>query len=181
MALNNDSHIMRMFFCKQIHVDVVQTNLVEALLPRLQLRLDVLIFNPPYACFPLACTCVSLAYARTHMHSYVPTPDEEVGRRDLTAAWAGGKDGRVVLDRLLPLLPRLLSPTGAFYLVAMRANKPLGRCSISLSCVCMHAHAVGSAEIVEMLETMGFGAEVRLLTDPNPFPFVSSFGAFRLC
>ena len=37
-----------------------------------------------------------------------------------------GKDGREVLDKLLPSLKHLLSPTGSFFLVTMRANKPEG-------------------------------------------------------
>lgn len=32
---------------------------------------------------------------------YVPTPDEEVNRGGIAAAWAGGHRGRVVIDRVL--------------------------------------------------------------------------------
>ena len=47
---------------------------------------DVLIFNPPY----------------------VPTPKEEVGLRGIEAAWAGGIDGRQVIDEFLPLIQVLI-------------------------------------------------------------------------
>lgn len=57
---------------------------------------------------------------------YVPTPDEEVERGGLAAAWAGGARGRRVLDRLLPQLPRLLSPRGEAFVVAVHENDPQG-------------------------------------------------------
>ena len=43
----------------------------------------------------------------------------------LTAAWAGGIDGRQVIDRFLPSLPLLLSrPSGTAYIVLVEENKP---------------------------------------------------------
>jgi release factor glutamine methyltransferase len=32
---------------------------------------------------------------------YVPTPDDEVSKPGIAQAWAGGHQGRVVMDRLL--------------------------------------------------------------------------------
>ena len=83
-------------------VDVVRTSLVDGLDESLSGKVDVLLFNPPY----------------------VPTPNEEVGGSGIEASWAGGDDGRVVIDRFLPLLPLLLSPQGRCYLVLVQDNKP---------------------------------------------------------
>lgn len=85
-------------------IDIVQDDLLGALMPRLQGAVDILVCNPPY----------------------VPTPDEEVGRGGIAAAWAGGDRGRVVVDRLLPLVPRVLSPRGVLYLVTVPENEPQG-------------------------------------------------------
>jgi release factor glutamine methyltransferase len=87
-------------------VDVLLCDLASALLPAAEGQVDVLVFNPPY----------------------VPTPDEEVTRGGIAAAWAGGARGRRVTDRLLPLLPRLLSPRGEAFLVAVHENDPPGAC-----------------------------------------------------
>ena len=80
--------------------DVVRADLVQPLCDRLRGRVDVLVFNPPY----------------------VPTPPDEVGTERIEAAWAGGERGREVIDRLLPAISPLLSPTGAFYLLLEAAN-----------------------------------------------------------
>ncbi|PWA31991.1 hypothetical protein CCH79_00018857, partial [Gambusia affinis] len=88
--------------CNQVALQPVITDLVQSLLPRLSGKVDVLLFNPPY----------------------VVTPSEDVGSRGVEAAWAGGERGRQVTDRLLPLVPQLLSSTGLFYLVTIAENKP---------------------------------------------------------
>eukprot|EP00501_MAST-03F_sp_TOSAG23-6_P000450 GSMAST32.ASY1.ANO1.463.1 assembled CDS len=49
---------------------------------------------------------------------------EAVGSRGIEATWAGGIDGREVIDRTLPLIKELLSPIGVFYLVVVIENKP---------------------------------------------------------
>ena len=69
----------------------------------------MLIFNPPY----------------------VPTPNDEVGSDGIEASWAGGVDGRVVLDRALPQIARLLSyPRGVAYVVVVDDNYPEEVCRI---------------------------------------------------
>jgi len=83
-------------------VDVVCADLLQALLPRLNGAVDLLIFNPPY----------------------VPTPDEEVGRGGIAAAWAGGARGRVIIDQVMPQVPALLTPGGHLYMVTVSDNRP---------------------------------------------------------
>ncbi|EPQ08148.1 HemK methyltransferase family member 2 [Myotis brandtii] len=88
--------------CNRVHVHPVITDLVKGLLPRLKEKVDLLVFNPPY----------------------VVTPPEEVGSHGIEAAWAGGRNGREVMDRFFPLVPDLLSPRGLFYLVTIKENNP---------------------------------------------------------
>ncbi|KAH9273486.1 hypothetical protein BASA83_004152 [Batrachochytrium salamandrivorans] len=49
---------------------------------------------------------------------------DEVGSHGIEAAWAGGIDGREVIDEFLPLVPQLLSDRGRFYLVLIKENRP---------------------------------------------------------
>lgn len=88
--------------CNNVSLQPVLTDLVESLLPRLSGKVDVLLFNPPY----------------------VVTPSEEVGSSGIEAAWAGGKRGREVIDRFLPMVTQLLSDQGLFYLVTIAENCP---------------------------------------------------------
>ncbi|CAM2096977.1 unnamed protein product [Caretta caretta] len=86
----------------KVHIHPVITDLVTGLLPRLSGKVDLLLFNPPY----------------------VVTPSEEVQSHGIEAAWAGGKNGREIMDRLFPLVPNLLSTGGLFYLVTIKENNP---------------------------------------------------------
>lgn len=88
--------------CNRVHVQPVITDLVQGLLPRLKGKVDLLVFNPPY----------------------VVTPPEEVGSHGIEAAWAGGRNGREVMDRFFPMASELLSPRGLFYLVTIKENNP---------------------------------------------------------
>ncbi|XP_030310027.1 methyltransferase N6AMT1 isoform X1 [Calypte anna] len=85
-----------------VHLQPVITDLVKGLTPRLNGKVDLLLFNPPY----------------------VVTPSEEVESHGIEASWAGGKNGREVMDRVFPLVPDLLSPGGLFYLVTIKENNP---------------------------------------------------------
>ena len=64
------------------------------------------------------------------------TGPEEVGSSTIEASWAGGIDGRQVIDAFLPLIPvttivfnyfyqqTMLSKKGVVYLVVINENKP---------------------------------------------------------
>ena len=85
-----------------VEISFSQVNLLGKYAP-VDNSVDVLLFNPPY----------------------VPTPPEEVGGTSIEASWAGGLDGREVIDRFLPILPQLLKKvTGVCYLVLVEENKP---------------------------------------------------------
>lgn len=85
-----------------VNLEIVSTSFVSAMLPRLENKIDVLLFNPPY----------------------VATMSNEVGKEDISAAWAGGLKGREVMNQLFPQISQLLTPSGLFYLVALEQNDP---------------------------------------------------------
>ncbi|XP_076818823.1 methyltransferase HEMK2-like [Clavelina lepadiformis] len=86
----------------QAPLNIVTTDLVTGLLPRLENSCDILLFNPPY----------------------VVTPSDEIKKPGISLAWAGGVNGREVMDRFFPLVPKLLTDKGVFYLVVVKENKP---------------------------------------------------------
>ncbi|XP_012558529.1 methyltransferase N6AMT1 [Hydra vulgaris] len=85
-----------------VYVETHCDSFASSMMQRLQGNIDILLFNPPY----------------------VLTPSEEIGKKDISAAWAGGKDGREVIDKFLPQAINLLSPAGFFYIVLIKENKP---------------------------------------------------------
>lgn len=83
--------------------EFVRCDLASSLLEGLHRRVSILLFNPPY----------------------VTTPDEEVGGIDIEASWAGGKNGRRVIDRAICQIEHVLErPSGVAYLVTVDDNHP---------------------------------------------------------
>ncbi|KAL9230514.1 hypothetical protein vseg_005853 [Gypsophila vaccaria] len=91
-----------------VHAEVMNMDIASALENRLAGLVDVLVVNPPY----------------------VPTPEDEVGCGGIVAAWAGGENGRSVIDRILPVADKLLSEKGWLYMVTLAANKPGQLCAM---------------------------------------------------
>ncbi|XP_017782216.1 PREDICTED: hemK methyltransferase family member 2 [Nicrophorus vespilloides] len=79
---------------------------------------DVIVFNPPY----------------------VVTDSEELCGNGINRAWAGGKDGREIIDKLLPKIPNILSCKGIFYLLLLKENKP--------------------KEVIDFMFTLGFAHKI---------------------
>jgi release factor glutamine methyltransferase len=84
-------------------LQVSECDLAYSLLPNMEHSIDVLLFNPPY----------------------VPTPDDEVGSKGIEASWAGGVNGRRVVDRAVSQMAQLLRPTtGQAFMITVDDNKP---------------------------------------------------------
>ncbi|GAC92585.1 hypothetical protein PHSY_000139 [Pseudozyma hubeiensis SY62] len=93
-----------------VHVEAVRTSLLSGLGSRLEGKVDVLLFNPPY----------------------VPTEEEEEmmaqGRARIEGSWAGGATGTRLVDELIDghVIRDVLASQGRFYLVAIKQNDPAG-------------------------------------------------------
>ncbi|XP_074559339.1 uncharacterized protein LOC141815305 [Curcuma longa] len=91
-----------------LHAEIVVTDIASGLQKNLAGLVDVVVVNPPY----------------------VPTPEEEVGCKGITASWAGGERGRSIIDRILPVADELLSEKGWLYMVTLTANNPSQICCL---------------------------------------------------
>lgn len=65
---------------------------------------DLILFNPPY----------------------VVTESNEMNGTGIERSWAGGKDGRQIIDVFLKNLPKLLNQGGVCYMVILKENNPEG-------------------------------------------------------
>jgi release factor glutamine methyltransferase len=83
-------------------VEVIHCDLIGPLVDRMKNMIDLVAFNPPY----------------------VVTPDKEIDQGGISAAWAGGYKGRRVIDRVIPLLERVVSDNGIVYMIAIHDNDP---------------------------------------------------------
>ncbi|KAJ4841229.1 hypothetical protein Tsubulata_027486 [Turnera subulata] len=89
-----------------VDAELVLADIASGLETRLAGLVDVMVVNPPY----------------------VPTPEDEVGCEGIASAWAGGENGRRVIDRILPVADKLLSPRGWLYMVTLTTNDPSQIC-----------------------------------------------------
>ncbi|XP_045396460.1 methyltransferase N6AMT1 isoform X3 [Lemur catta] len=104
--------------CNKVHIQPVITDLVKGLLPRLKEKVDLLVFNPPYVVTPPEEVLPTRKWEKWGQFLF------QVGSHGIAAAWAGGRNGREVMDRFFPLASDLLSPRGLFYLVTIKENNP---------------------------------------------------------
>ena len=90
-------------------IEFIECDLATPLLEDREGTIDVLVFNPPY----------------------VPTEDSEVSGNGIEISWAGGTDGRLVVDRALPQIAKLLrKTTGVCYMITVDDNLPAELASI---------------------------------------------------
>ncbi|KAL3647604.1 hypothetical protein CASFOL_008572 [Castilleja foliolosa] len=129
------------------HAEVINTNIASGLEKRLFRCVDVMVVNPPY----------------------VPTPEDEVGCYGIASAWAGGENGRRVIDKILPVADVLLSDKGWLYLVTLTDNKPLE--------LCLEMRKKGYASRIvlqrstdeERLHIIKFWRDLNILSEANEF------------
>lgn len=107
------------------YVHVINMNLMNGFRSKL---VDVLIFNPPY----------------------VVTSDDEIDANEIQdenpfnqkiiKSWAGGSNGRVIMDRVFDAMDDILSSNGKAYILVIAENKP--------------------NEIIEKMEKKNFGGSI---------------------
>ncbi|XP_029047407.1 methyltransferase N6AMT1 [Osmia bicornis bicornis] len=84
-----------------VEIDAIQMDLLSCI--RSNRAFDIVLFNPPY----------------------VVTRDEEISNSKLVyRTWAGGSNGRKVMERVFPRIPDILSDVGTFYLLIIKENDP---------------------------------------------------------
>lgn len=88
--------------CRQAHEAGVRTVRADLLGPFRSGVFDLVVCNPPY----------------------LPTPPEQEWGDPMERALSGGPDGRAVVDRLLPALPRVLAPGGRALVLVSSLTDP---------------------------------------------------------
>ena len=84
-----------------VDINVLQMNLLDCI--RIKYTFDIILFNPPYV---------------------VTEYNEVIDDRLVFKTWAGGKNGRQVMEQVFAIIPKILSDAGLFYLVVIKENDP---------------------------------------------------------
>lgn len=90
-------------------LNVINMNLLNGF--RLN-KIDLLIFNPPYVVTP-----------DDEIESQKSSSDNLVNDK-ITKSWAGGTDGRLIMDRVFDAMHQILTLEGTAYILVIKENKP---------------------------------------------------------
>lgn len=103
-----------------VNVEVINMDLLTAFKNN---SIDLLVFNPPYV--PTENSDPSTN--KSEQEKLYDDEAEKVFERDeklLIKSWAGGLDGCEVINRVIDNLNEILSPSGIFFLLLIKDNKP---------------------------------------------------------
>ena len=91
-------------------VEIITMDLLASFKPK---SIDVLIFNPPYVLTP-----------DNEIHLKTDNAKSDINA-DIIKSWAGGSDGRQIIDKLFLQLSSKLADNGCFYLLVIKDNNPV--------------------------------------------------------
>ncbi|GMI80100.1 HemK methyltransferase [Hibiscus trionum] len=128
-----------------VHAELINTDIASGLESRLAGSIDLLVVNPPY----------------------VPTPEDEVGREGIASAWAGGENGRSVIDKILPVADKLLSERGWLYMVTLTTNNPSQICQQMMKKGYASRIVVQRSTEEESLHIIKFWRDIDIEVDAN--------------
>lgn len=94
-------------------VDVINGDLLQAIRPH---SIDILIFNPPYVLTP--------DDEIPHGNNSVDVTDSADFNTNIVKSWAGGTDGRIIINKLFSQLDESLAIDGVLYLLVIKDNDP---------------------------------------------------------
>lgn len=95
-----------------VGVDVLNMNLLSSIKDH---SIDLLVFNPPYVPSRVDKDCDE---RQLEQENVVSSSD------NLIRTWAGGVNGREVIDKVVEEIDRVLATNGTFYLLLLKENKP---------------------------------------------------------
>uniref|UniRef100_A0A336LKF6 Methyltransferase HEMK2 n=1 Tax=Culicoides sonorensis TaxID=179676 RepID=A0A336LKF6_CULSO len=93
-------------------VDVLNMNLLSSIKDH---SIDLLVFNPPY---------VPSRVDTDTVERQLEQESVENSSDNLIRTWAGGVNGREVIDHVVEEIDRVLAPNGTFYLLLLKENRP---------------------------------------------------------
>ena len=134
-------------------IECIQGDLIYPILSRCLSQIDILIWNPPYVPTPESEVIYQPTVNKCQKIESLPNNNttntlntsslysKSLDTDLLTGSWAGGPNGRLVIDRLLPYISKILKPINSIgYFILVEDNLP--------------------KEIAQYLHTQGFQTQI---------------------